>query len=149
MKLKKKKKIKQKSRRNWVWYYSIRVLRGLRLLSKIFSQTLLSVISDHDSRVSCQKGPNHHAYAWQIGPFWQDTLELTSTRRYSLIPHSQDRYSTPKTICWPSNPGRQITPYFGMRDTMVLHANVRHSVEFTVHWTAHIWYCWNDDKISW
>ena len=26
------------------------------------------------SRVSCQKGPNRHAYAWQIGPFWQDTL---------------------------------------------------------------------------
>ena len=26
--------------------------------------------------VSCQKGPTRHAYAWQIGPFWQDTLEL-------------------------------------------------------------------------
>ena len=26
------------------------------------------------SRVSCQKGPTRHAYAWQIGPFWQDTL---------------------------------------------------------------------------
>ena len=26
--------------------------------------------------VSCQKGPTHHAYAWQIGPFWQDTLDL-------------------------------------------------------------------------
>ena len=25
--------------------------------------------------VSCQKGPTRHAYAWQIGPFWQDTLE--------------------------------------------------------------------------
>ena len=28
------------------------------------------------SMVSCQKGPTHHAYARQIGPFWQDTLEL-------------------------------------------------------------------------
>ena len=27
------------------------------------------------TRVSCQKGPTRHAYAWQIGPFWQDTLE--------------------------------------------------------------------------
>ena len=27
-------------------------------------------------RVSCQKGPTRHAYAWQIGPFWQDTLEI-------------------------------------------------------------------------
>ena len=31
------------------------------------------------SRVSCQKGPTRHAYAWQIGPFWQDTLELYAT----------------------------------------------------------------------
>ena len=30
----------------------------------------------HMSRVSCQKGPTHHAYAWQIGPFWQDTLDV-------------------------------------------------------------------------
>ena len=28
------------------------------------------------SRVSCQKGPNGHAYAWQIGPFWQDTHDM-------------------------------------------------------------------------
>ena len=28
------------------------------------------------SRVSCQKGPTRHAYAWQIGPFCQDTLNL-------------------------------------------------------------------------
>ena len=28
------------------------------------------------SMVSCQKGPTLHAYAWQIGPFWQDALEI-------------------------------------------------------------------------
>ena len=27
------------------------------------------------SMVSCQKGLTRHAYAWQIGPFWQDTLD--------------------------------------------------------------------------
>ena len=27
------------------------------------------------SMVSYQKGPTRHAYAWQIGPFWQDTLD--------------------------------------------------------------------------
>ena len=27
--------------------------------------------------VSCQKGPTRHAYAWQIGPFWQDTLDTS------------------------------------------------------------------------
>ena len=26
--------------------------------------------------VSCQNGPTRHAYAWQIGPFWQDSLDL-------------------------------------------------------------------------
>ena len=31
--------------------------------------------------VSCQKGPTRHAYAWQIGPFWQDTLELFDVLR--------------------------------------------------------------------
>ena len=31
---------------------------------------------NHSLMVSCQKGPTHHAYAWQIRPFWQDTLEL-------------------------------------------------------------------------
>ena len=29
--------------------------------------------------VSCQKGPTRHAYAWQIGPFWQDTLDMHTT----------------------------------------------------------------------
>ena len=28
------------------------------------------------SRVSCQKGPTRDAYAWQIGPFWQDTFDI-------------------------------------------------------------------------
>ena len=28
------------------------------------------------SRLSCQKGPTWHVYAWQIGPFWQDTLDM-------------------------------------------------------------------------
>ena len=30
----------------------------------------------HISIVSCLKGPTRHAYSWQIGPFWQDTLDL-------------------------------------------------------------------------
>ena len=32
------------------------------------------------SRVSCQKGPTRHAYAWQIGPFWQDTFDMCNKR---------------------------------------------------------------------
>ena len=30
----------------------------------------------HISMVSGQKGPTRHAYAWQIGPFWRDTLDF-------------------------------------------------------------------------
>ena len=32
---------------------------------------------DHISRVSCQKGSTPHSYAWQIGPFWQDTFNVS------------------------------------------------------------------------
>ena len=34
------------------------------------------ILSPFMSRVSCQKGPTRHAYAWQIGPFWQDILDV-------------------------------------------------------------------------
>ena len=40
--------------------------------------------------VSCQKGPTRHAYAWQIGPFWQDTLDDISLKlpiMFELLPH--------------------------------------------------------------
>ena len=40
-------------------------------------------------RVSCQKGPICHAYAWQIGPFWQDTLEFNINRVDSRFAPSQ------------------------------------------------------------
>ena len=41
---------------------------------------------DFLSMVSCQKGPTRHAYAWQIGPFWQDTLVISMVETASLIP---------------------------------------------------------------
>ena len=28
------------------------------------------------SRVFCQNSPTRHAYAWQVGPFWQGTLDM-------------------------------------------------------------------------
>ena len=30
---------------------------------------IIMIESSYSSRVSCQKSPTHHAYAWQIGPF--------------------------------------------------------------------------------
>ena len=35
-----------------------------------------SYVMYHISMASCQKGLTRHAYAWQIGPFWQDTLDI-------------------------------------------------------------------------
>ena len=48
--------------------------------------------------VSCQKGPTRHAYAWQIGPFWQDTLDLSSWTRHDI-----ERFPTLPNLC-PGNP---------------------------------------------
>ena len=35
-----------------------------------------TVLSHQMSMVSCHTGPTRHAYAWQIGPFWQDTIDV-------------------------------------------------------------------------
>ena len=45
----------------------------------IFHNTSLIHFILHISMVSCQKDPTQHAYAWQIGPFWQDTIDFLST----------------------------------------------------------------------
>ena len=34
--------------------------------------------------VSCQKGPTRHAYTWQIGPFWRDTLDVSGDDKLNL-----------------------------------------------------------------
>ena len=41
----------------------------------------------HNSMVSYQKGPTHHAYAWQIRPFWQDTYPRTQGRGEGKVWH--------------------------------------------------------------
>ena len=39
----------------------------------------------HITRVSCQRVPTRHAYAWQRGPFWPDTLELRYTCSHTIL----------------------------------------------------------------
>ena len=34
--------------------------------------------------VSYQKGPTCHAYAWKIGPFWQDTIDIAFFLLYAV-----------------------------------------------------------------
>ena len=42
------------------------------------------MVTDHISMVSCQKGPTRHVYAWQIGPFWQDTLDMALSGCFNI-----------------------------------------------------------------
>ena len=46
--------------------------------------------------VSCQRGPTRHAHAWQIGPFWQDTLEIWVTSVHAC--HSSSLLTHPGGI---------------------------------------------------
>ena len=45
----------------------------------VFSTLQPADTKHHMSMVSCKKAPPRHAYAWRIGPFWQDTLDVWST----------------------------------------------------------------------
>ena len=51
----------------------------------------------HISMVSCQKGPTRHAYAWQMGPFCQDTLDMcmrcVDYDKYNIISHTYWDYA--------------------------------------------------------
>ena len=51
-----------------------------RQSSRYIENNVYTGVTNHISRVSYQKGPTRHAYAWQIGPFWQDTLDYVLTR---------------------------------------------------------------------
>ena len=65
-----------------MWSISDRFYKsaGLNLVSwALFQLMWPGVILFDISRVSCQKGPTRHAYAWQIGPFWQDTLDMCAS----------------------------------------------------------------------
>ena len=45
-------------------------------LRAYYGESFAFSLSLYISMVSCQKGPTRHAYAWQIGPFWQETLDM-------------------------------------------------------------------------
>ena len=55
---------------------------------------------------SCQNGPTRHAYAWQKGPFWQDTLALWTgfSLGVSRLPHHIWWWSRISRSCWVMGP---------------------------------------------
>ena len=57
------------------------------------------------SMVSCQKGPTRHAYAWQIGPFWQDTFEVYTANEMQICTGVQyDKMLPHADVSFDSNP---------------------------------------------
>ena len=62
-------------------------MNGARDLVAIVIVALLGLLSWYmlRSMVSRQKGPTRHAYAWWIGPFWQDTLEVIIGKSSQLL----------------------------------------------------------------
>ena len=62
----------------------------MHFLQKILVFQLTIWSDGFSSMVSCQKGPIRHAYAWQIGPFWQDTssCQWVSIRLGNGLVHS-------------------------------------------------------------
>ena len=53
--------------------------------------------------VSCQKGSTCHAYARQIGPFWQDTIDVREHQSVSkIVDLGDDLYMFPIRFQWPS-----------------------------------------------
>ena len=84
-----------------VWTHLPRLLRlrYFRLLN-LDNDCAVRTYSINMTMVSCQKGPTRHAYAWQIGPLWLDTLDKDC---YGLT------YSIGLRIDFPSDsPGRAI-----------------------------------------
>ena len=57
-----------------IWYWQASWIRICCLQNG--SYFVLASMYQIISMASCQKGPTCHAYTWQIGPFWQDTLHI-------------------------------------------------------------------------
>ena len=80
------------------------IRRNLKTGNSIGAFLLDAVLWKKDiSMVSCQKGPTCHAYAWQIGPFWQDTLDI-SKHFHIYFPFIQGVVASFGASCQRDNP---------------------------------------------
>ena len=100
---------------NWVLFALILILitqfdhKFLHIMTAQLGQFIYDwpLVFSHNmdiSMVSCQKGPTCHAYAWQIGPFWQDTLDIFKRfLEYELISYllNGSRWMQCRTGCSP------------------------------------------------
>ena len=63
-----------------------------RILVIVYHASNCCYNAETTSRVSCQKGATSHAYAWQIAPFWQDTLDMAMASQDSVTVTSHEYY---------------------------------------------------------
>ena len=111
------------------------VLVQVSLAVMVLPWYYLSATWRYDSKVSCQKGPTRHAYEWQIGPFWQDTLELwiQNDQWKLLFSHGTSSVKVP-TLSW-----RMLVPY-GFPSIII--STQLHECYIRVYWqtTATTWH---------
>ena len=86
-----------------VWTYSWANSRDTGGLRRHYAHFDITVVI-YKSMVSCQKSPTRHAYAWQIGPFWQDTLEVSCSELTRMILYWNSSFKM--------DAKRQITQHF-------------------------------------
>ena len=74
---------------------------SLTLILHCFTDMYAHRLYTQISMVSCQKGPTRYAYAWQIGPFWQDTIDIMHMYREGqlLIRRATPNYKHSSNNC--------------------------------------------------
>ena len=73
------------------WFHDTKSPMVFKVTSLILEwlQGCPSAIWSNNAMVSCQTGLTCHAYAWQIGPFWQDTLKWRILQNWSGPNHNK------------------------------------------------------------
>ena len=96
--------------------------------------------------VPCQTGPTRHACAWQIGPFWQDTLELWGVITHTC-PNVNDSCTDFKVMAWINitTPVRYKNAHFDTDNNALLYpiATATVVIDPNHHPTTHSQPYWN------
>ena len=88
------------------WHFGIFGLRPVRQLRPL---SLAEINEYIISKVSCQKGPTRHACAWQIGPIWQDTLDICYRNCHHNCCHHSITFNFRLLVWWDSPVSDDVT----------------------------------------
>ena len=87
--------------------------------------------------VSCQKGPTRHAYAWQVGPFWQDIIWYICLVLSPWQCFMCDTSVNP--ACCPHND----TDYRHWREDSNYNCLYRPIINYGTFKTTYLWFTWS------